>query len=78
MHTLKLNINDSVFDRFLWLLGKFNKEEIEIISDDEDFLITKKYLQAEMDEINSGNAKFYTFEETDLILEKVIVKHAKR
>jgi hypothetical protein len=75
MHTLKLNINDSVYEKFLLFLNNFQKEEIEVVSDDIDFQSAKKYLNAELEEIKSGKAKFYTMEEAEIRLEKVIQKY---
>ena len=31
MHTVKLRVNDGVYDKLIWLLSKFNKDEVEII-----------------------------------------------
>lgn len=75
MHTIRLKINDKVYDRFLWLLSKFKKEEVEIVSDDIDFVSTQKYLQKELEEINSGEAGFYSQQELDKSLDNVIGKH---
>ncbi|OBQ51770.1 tRNA pseudouridine synthase A [Tamlana sp. s12] len=58
MHTIQLKINDKVYDKFIWLLSKFNKEEIEIVSETSDFASTQKYLQQELNEIESGKANF--------------------
>lgn len=75
MHTIRLKINDKVYDRFIWLLSKFNKEEVEIISEEQDFISTKEYLQKELEEINSGEAVFYSQKELDDRLDKVISKY---
>lgn len=75
MHTLKLKINDQVYDKLIWLLGKFNKDEVEIIMDESNFDETKKYLDAELDEIKSGKAKFFTVNEAEQRLENLIKKH---
>ena len=75
MHTLKLKINDQVYDKLIWLLGKFNKDEVEIIMDESNFIETKKYLDAELDEITSGKAKFFTINEAEQRLENLIKKH---
>lgn len=72
MHTIQLKINDKVYDRFLWLLSKFNKDEVEIISEDQDFILTKDYLQRELDEIQSGNAKFISQSELESRLNQII------
>lgn len=75
MHTLKLKINDQVYDKLIRLLGKFSKDEVEIIMDDSNFNETKKYLDAELDEIKSGKAMFFTVNETEQRLENLIKKH---
>ena len=58
MHTIQLKISDKVYDKFIWLLSKFNKEEIEIVSEHTDFITTKNYLNQELTEIENGNANF--------------------
>jgi hypothetical protein len=70
MHTIQLKINEKVYDKFIWLLSKFNKDEIEIISDDKDFISTQKYLQKELDEIKSKKAVFYSQNEFENRLDK--------
>lgn len=75
MHTIKLKIGDSVYDKFIGFLGKFTKDEIEIINDETNFTETKKYLEAELDEIKSDKATFFTVNETERRLENLIRKH---
>ena len=75
MRTIQLKINDKVYDRILWLLSKFNKEEVEIISVDQDFSENQEYLQKELNEIESGKAKFYSQDEIDKRLDQVIEKY---
>ena len=75
MHTLKLKINDQVYDKLIWLLSKFSKDEVEIIMDESNFNETKKYLDAELDEIKSGKAMFFTVNEAEQRLENLIKKH---
>jgi hypothetical protein len=58
MYTIQLKISDKVNDKFIWLLSKFNKEEIEIVSEQTDFISTKNYLNQELTEIENGNANF--------------------
>ncbi|WP_341226957.1 tRNA pseudouridine synthase A [uncultured Arcticibacterium sp.] len=72
MRTLQLRINDKVYDRFLWLLSKFNKEEIEIVNENQDFVSTQSYLQKELEEIESGKAKFISQTEFEDRLNEVI------
>jgi len=35
MHTIKLEVQDSIYEHIMFLLKNINKREIEIISDDE-------------------------------------------
>jgi hypothetical protein len=72
MHTLKLKINDRVYDHLIWLLGKFSKEEVEIVSDEEHFSETKLQLESELNEILSNNASFLTLNETEHRLEQIV------
>lgn len=72
MPTIQLKISDKVYDRFLWLLSKFNKEEVEILNEDQDFISAKKYLQKELNEINSGNANFISQTEFESRLDRMI------
>lgn len=75
MYTLKLKINEQVYDKFIWLLSKFTKDEVEIIMDKSNYNETKKYLDNELDEITSGKAKFFTVNEAEQRLENLIKKH---
>jgi len=75
MQTIRLRVNDKVYEKLVWLLKKFNKTDIEIISEDENFLKDKAYLQHELNEIDNGKAVFYSLEELEDELDKVISKH---
>ncbi len=56
MHTLKLNIEDSVFDKVIYFLQNLPKDEVEIVEDK----LTKEdwsYLESEIDlGLNSGTS----------------------
>ena len=72
MRTIRLKISNKVFDKFLSFLRRFTKEEIEIINEDQGFNSTKNYLQAELNDINSGNAKFISQTDLETRLDKII------
>jgi len=72
MRTIHLKINEKIYDQFLWLLSKFNKEEVEIISDQNDFTATQSFLQKELNEITNGSAKLLTQVEFENRLDQVI------
>lgn len=75
MQTLKLKINDQVYDKLIGLLSKFSHDEVEIIIEEPNFAETKKYLDAELAEITNGNANFLTVNEAEQRLENMIRKH---
>ncbi|MBU0488036.1 MAG: tRNA pseudouridine synthase A [Bacteroidetes bacterium] len=75
MHTLKLRVNDGVYDKLIWLLSKFNKDEVEIIPETSDFAKNQKYLAGELDEILNEQAKFVEMDEAEQRLENIIKKH---
>ncbi|MCX6236315.1 MAG: tRNA pseudouridine synthase A [Bacteroidia bacterium] len=78
MHTLRLKVNDKVYNKLLGLLGKFNRDEIEIIADTSDFTKNQKYLAIELNEILNGTANFIEIEEAEQRLENVIITHENR
>jgi len=75
MQTIRLRINDKIYGNLMWLLGKFKKEEIEVITEDEKFLSIQSYLQRELNEIKEGKALYYTMENLENDLEEIIKKH---
>ncbi|MCF8334296.1 MAG: hypothetical protein K9I47_09125 [Bacteroidales bacterium] len=75
MHTIRLKISDKVYDKFIRLLNRFTKDEVEIISEDEKFKKNQEYLEQELEEIQSGKATFHSQEELEKRLDKVIRKH---
>ena len=75
MQTVRLKINDKVYDKVMWLLSKFNRNEIEIIVDDSTYNENQEYLQNELDEINNSKAKFQSIDELESRLDNAIKKH---
>jgi hypothetical protein len=75
MQTLKLLVDDKIYDKLLFLLSKFDRDELEIIQDKSEFTTTKKYFNAELEEIRNGKANFMLLEEAEARIEKAIKKH---
>lgn len=75
MHTIRLKVNDKIYENLLWLLSKFSKDEIEIVVENSTFSNDQKYLEKELNEILAGEAKFIGVEEAEEQLEKSIMKH---
>ena len=75
MHTIKLQVSDTTYEKLMWFLGKFSKDEIEITIEDSKFTSDKKHLEKELNDILSGEAKFIGVEEAEQQLEKSIRQH---
>jgi hypothetical protein len=75
MHTIRLRINDRIYDKLLWLLSKFDNDEIEIISEDAEFIENQKYLNSELNEIIQGKATFVDINEVNDRLETIITRN---
>ena len=75
MHTIKLRIGDQVYDKFIRHLSEFSKDEVEIVMDEANPSKIKKYLNAELEELINGNAKFLTLNEAEQLLDTRIKRH---
>ena len=78
MQIIRLKVSDKIYDKLLWLLSKFSKEEVEVISETTEFSENKKYLEQELREIKEGKAEFLSFEEAEQKLNAAIKKHEDR
>ncbi|MFW5663860.1 MAG: tRNA pseudouridine synthase A [Bacteroidota bacterium] len=75
MHTIRLKINDNVYKKVMGILNKFDKNQLEIIPESNDYAESKKYLDAELEEIIHEKATFISMEEVETRLEDRIKKH---
>ena len=75
MQTLRLNINDSVYERFLVYLQKFDKSQIEVINENKEFRANQKYLRSELDDIDNGKAEFVTLDDLDSSINELIGRY---
>lgn len=75
MHTIKLKISDSIYDKVIGLLGKFDKSELEIIQDDKNYSENKQYLEAELKTVKEGKAKYVSMNQLNENVEKTLKKH---
>lgn len=78
MHSVKLKIDDKIYDNLLWLLSKFSKDELEIILEDSNVQDHKQYLDSELKDIIEGNPTFHSIEEVEDRLDKIIKRHENR
>lgn len=75
MHTVRLRVNDRVYDKLIGLLGKFSKDEVEVIPETNDFTMNQKYLSGELNEILNGKAKFMEMDEVEQRLDNIVRKN---
>lgn len=75
MQTIKLRIHESVYNQLMWLLKRFNKNEIEVISETDEFISVQEYLNEELKTIEAGDAEFINLDQLNRELESTIKKY---
>lgn len=75
MQTLRLKVNNDILKNLLWFLSRFDENEIQIISENDQFVAVQEYLRKELSEMENGNRDFLSLEELDDKLETTIQKH---
>lgn len=75
MQTLRLKVNHDILKNLLWFLSRFDENEIQIISENDQFIAVQEYLRKELSEMENGNRDFLSLEELDDKLETTIQKH---
>jgi len=75
MHTVHLKISDKIYDKLMALLNDFSKDDLEVISESAYYNEAKEYLHGELQNIETGKAKFLSVEEAEERFEKIIKKH---
>jgi len=75
MHTIRLRINDKIYKNLIWLLGKFNKEELQIIEENDQFTSVQDYLKKELVKLDEGKEELIDLDDIDQELERTIKKY---
>ena len=75
MQTIRLRVNDKVYKYLMWFLSKFNKEEIQIIEENREFISVKDYLSKELIKVDEGTIEYFDLDELDSDLENTIRKY---
>lgn len=75
MQTIKLRVNDRIYKNILWLLGKFDKEELQIIEEDTQYISAKDYLGKELQKLIKGEEKLLNIDEVNSELENTIKQY---
>ena len=72
MHTIKLKVSNNVYEKFKSIISKFEPTDIEIIKEYDNYYEAKKYVEHELQEMKEGKAEYYTLEEFEEILDRII------
>ena len=75
MQTIRLRVNDRVYRNLIRLLSKFNKDDIQVIEEDENYLSIQQYLKKELSTVEDGSAEYIDIDELDNTLDATIRKH---
>jgi len=75
MQTIRLRVNDKIYHHLMWFLGRFSKEEIQVISENDEFISLQEYLKKELSKVENGNVEYISIDQLNNILEDTIKKH---
>ncbi|MGM0566228.1 MAG: tRNA pseudouridine synthase A [Bacteroidota bacterium] len=75
MQTIRLRVNNRIYKNLMWFLGKFNKEEIQVIEEDNEFLSVQEYLEKELKMLETGTSELVSIDDIESHLETTIKKH---
>ncbi|MBN1200039.1 MAG: hypothetical protein JXA23_11850 [Bacteroidales bacterium] len=75
MHTIRLNISDSIYQKVIRFLGNFNPDEIQVIQENRNFLSIQQYLQDELNKVEEGTAEYINLEQLNHDLESTIKQY---
>lgn len=75
MQTIRLRVNDKIYKQLMWFLGRFSKDEIQVITENTEFLSIQAYLQTELEQLEAGKAEFLSIDQLDDELETTIQKY---
>jgi hypothetical protein len=75
MQTIRMVVSDKVFDNLMWFLSRFNLDEIQVITEGNEYISIQNYLQHELNQVEEGKMEYLTLEQLDQQLEETINKH---
>ncbi len=75
MQTIRLRVSNRIFKNLMWFLKRFNKDEIQVIQESDEFLSVQEYLKEELSKVEEGNAEFLSLDELEEDLDSTINKY---
>jgi len=78
MAIVRININDKVLDKVMWLLGQFSKEDVEIIQENDVYLRNKTEVLSELEKVKENKAEYISVDELETEIQKVIAANENK
>ncbi len=75
MQTIRLRVNDRIYKTLIRLLSKFNKDDIQVIEENDNYLTIQQYLIKELSTVEDGSAEYIDIDELKNTLDATIRKH---
>jgi len=75
MQTIRLRVNDRIYKTLIRLLSKFNKDDIQVIEENDNYLTIQQYLIKELSTVEDGSAEYIDIDELENTLDATIRKH---
>lgn len=70
METIRIDCEPNIKTKLVEFLNNFSSNDYKIVTEDASFADVKKKLEATLEKIANGSAKFYTVEEANDYIEK--------
>lgn len=77
MESIRLDIDESIFENVLWFINQLPKNKIRIIQNNNEFKRNKQYLHEELNKIDAGKATYITIDEAEEKLDKILSRYDK-
>lgn len=74
MKTIKIKVNDKIYNHLMWFFNRFSKDEFEIV-EVQNLDILKQDVAIDLDESFKFPEKFVCLEELDVMLEGTLKKY---
>lgn len=72
MQTIRLQVNNKIYKHLMWFLSRFQKDEIQIIEENQGYLSVQEYLKNELARVEEGKAEYITLDDLDKDLQSTI------
>jgi hypothetical protein len=75
METIRIDCEPNIKSRIVEFLNNFSSNDYKIVTEDDSFKNDKIKLEATLEKIANGTARYYSIDELDNYLEKTISKY---